>query len=362
MKMTRTSSRKQQHVHISLTKDVAFRTKSSGFDRWDFLHNALPELNLSDVDPSTIFLEKKIALPFIISGMTGGYAKAEQINRQLAEVCVQKNIALGVGSQRQASENGQYHRSFSVVRETAPGIPIFGNIGAAEVARLRDASPIVRLIDLIQADGFAIHLNPLQELLQPEGDTNFRGVLDGIALLVNSIHVPIIVKEVGAGISADVARRLIDVGVKIIDIAGAGGTSWAGIEIMRRKIGDGKKVQGDRTVEKDVKSSNAEIFWDWGIPTVDALKSVCHLKSESPSLKIIASGGISNGIECAKSIAFGADFAGSALPVLQTLVSGGTKAVLRLIDQWEWELKSVMFLTGSRTIPDLQKQILRTRV
>ena len=131
---------------------------------------------------------------------------------------------------------------------------------------------------------------------------------------------------------------------------------------MRRKIGDGKKVQGGTTVKKDVKNSHMEIFWDWGIPTVDALKSVCLLKSESPSLKIIASGGISNGIECAKSIAFGADFSGSALPVLQTLVSGGTKAVLRLIDQWEWELKSVMFLTGSRTIPDLQKQILYTRV
>ena len=355
MKMIRTSSRKQQHVHISLTKDVAFRTKSSGFDRWDFLHNALPELNLSDVDPSTIFLEKKIALPFIISGMTGGYAKAEQINRQLAEVCVQKNIALGVGSQRQASENGQYHRSFSVVRETAPGIPIFGNIGAAEVAHLRDPSPILRLIDLIQADGFAVHLNPLQELLQPEGDTNFYGVLNGIEFLVNSIHVPIIVKEVGAGISADVARRLIDVGVKIIDIAGAGGTSWAGIEIVRRKIGNG-------VVKKEVKSSNAEMFWDWGIPTVDALKSVCHLKSESPSLKVIASGGISNGIDCAKSFAMGADFAGSALPILQALARGGTKAVVRLIDQWEWELKSAMFLTGSRSLHDLQKQILCTRV
>jgi isopentenyl-diphosphate delta-isomerase len=362
MKMTRTSSRKQQHINISLNQDVAFRTKSSGFDRWDFLHNALPELNLSDVDPSTVFLKKKIALPFIISGMTGGYAKAEQINRQLAEVCVQKNIALGVGSQRQASENGRYHRSFSVVRETAPDIPIFGNIGAAEVAKLQDASPIMRLIDLIQADGFAIHLNPLQELLQPEGDTNFRGVLNGIELLVNSIHVPIIVKEVGAGISAEVARRLIDVGVNIIDIAGAGGTSWAGIEIVRRKIGDGKKAWRDATVKKEGKSSNAEMFWDWGIPTVDALKSVCHLKSESPSLKVIASGGISNGIDCAKSIALGADFAGSALPILQALANGGTKAVLRLMDQWEWELKSAMFLTGSRTIPDLQKQILCSRV
>jgi isopentenyl-diphosphate delta-isomerase len=355
MKTTRTSSRKQQHVHISLTKDVAFRTKSSGFDRWDFLHNALPELNLTDVDPSTVFLQKKIALPFIISGMTGGYAKAEQINRQLAEVCVQKNIALGVGSQRQASENGRYHRSFSVVRETAPDIPIFGNIGATEIAHLRDTSPILRLIDLIQADGFAIHLNPLQELLQPEGDTNFRGVLNGIELLVKSIHVPLIVKEVGAGISADVARRLIDAGVKIIDIAGAGGTSWAGIEIVRSKIGNG-------TVKKEIKSSNAEMFWDWGIPTVDALRSVCPLKSESPSLKVIASGGISNGIDCAKSFALGADYAGSALPILQALARGGTKAVLGLINQWEWELKSVMFLTGARSIPDLQKQILYTRV
>jgi isopentenyl-diphosphate delta-isomerase len=353
--MTRTSSRKQQHVNISLTKDVAFRTKSSGFDRWDFLHNALPEMNLSEVDPSTVFLGKKIALPFIISGMTGGYAKAEQINRQLAEVCVQKNIALGVGSQRQASENGRYHRSFSVVRETAPDIPIFGNIGATEVAKLRDASPIVRLIDLIQADGFAVHLNPLQELLQPEGDTNFRGVLDGIELLVKSVHIPIIVKEVGAGISVDVARRLIDVGVKIIDIAGAGGTSWAGVEIVRRRIDEGK-------VKKEVKSSNVEMFWDWGIPTVDALRSVCRLKSESPALKVIASGGISNGIDFAKSIAFGADFAGSALSILQALARDGTKAVLQLIDQWEWELKSTMFLTGSRSIAELQKQVLYTKV
>ena len=362
MKMTRTSSRKQQHIAISLTKDVAFRTKSSGFDRWDFLHNALPELNLSDVDPSTVFLGKKIALPFIISGMTDGYAKAEQVNRKLAEVCVQKNIALGVGSQRQASENGQYHRSFSVVRETAPDIPIFGNIGAAEVAKLRDASPIVRLIDLIQADGFAIHLNPLQELIQPEGDTNFRGVLDGIELLVKSVHIPIIVKEVGAGISADVARRLIDVGVTIIDIAGAGGTSWAGVEIVRRKIGERKKTWGDGKVKNEAQTSNAEMFWDWGIPTADALRSVCRLKSESPALKVIASGGISNGIDCAKSIAFGADFTGSALSILQSLANNGTKAVLRLIDQWEWELKSIMFLTGSRYIADLQKQVLYTKV
>jgi isopentenyl-diphosphate delta-isomerase len=362
MKMTRTSSRKQQHVNISLTKDVAFRTKSSGFDRLDFLHNALPELNLSDIDSSSVFLGKKIALPFIISSMTGGYAKAERINRQLAEVCAQKNIALGVGSQRQASENDRYHRSFSIVRETALDIPIFGNIGAAEVARLRDASPIMKLIDLIQADGFAVHLNPLQELLQPEGDTNFSGVLDGIEMLVKSLPVPLIVKEIGAGISSDVARRLIDVGVKIIDVAGAGGTSWAGVEILRRRNGERNKTSRDGTRKKGVKSSKAEMFWDWGIPTIDALKSVCRLKSDCPSLKVIASGGISNGIDCAKSIALGADFVASAMSMLQALVSGGTEAAIGLINQWEWELKGAMFLTGSRSLADLQKQILYSRM
>jgi isopentenyl-diphosphate Delta-isomerase len=361
MKMTRTSSRKQQHVNISLTKDVAFRSKSSGFDHLDFLHNALPELNLSDIDPSTVFLGKKIAYPFIISSMTGGYAKAERINRQLAEVCNEKNIALGVGSQRQASENDRYHRSFSVVRETAPDIPIFGNIGAAEVARLRDASPIVRLIDLIQADGFAVHLNPLQELLQPEGETNFSGVLDGIELLAKSLPVPLIVKEIGAGISSDVARRLINVGVKIIDVAGAGGTSWAGVEILRSNRKGNKALEGE-TKKKRMKSLNAEMFWDWGIPTIDSLKSVCRLKSEFPSLMVIASGGISNGIDCAKSIALGADFVASAMSILQALAGGGTEAVIGLIDQWEWELKGVMFLTGSHSIPELQKQILYSRM
>ncbi len=362
MKMTRTSSRKQQHVNISLTRDVAFHTKSSGFDRWDFSHNALPELNLSDIDSSTVFLRKKIALPFIISSMTGGYAKAERINRQLAEVCVQKKIAMGIGSQRQALENMQYHRSFLVARETGPDIPIFGNIGASEVANLRDISPIARLIDLIQADGFAVHLNPLQELLQVEGNTNFRGVLDGIELLAKSLPVPIIVKEIGAGISADVARRLVDVGVKIIDIAGAGGTSWAGVEILRGRNERAKKKRGDRIRKEKIKSACTEIFWDWGIPTVDALKSAFLLKSESPSLKVIASGGISNGVDCAKSIALGADFIASAMSILQALASGGTEAVVELINQWEWELKSAMFLTGSCSIAELQKQKLNLRV
>ena len=359
--MTPISSRKQQHVEISLTKNVTFHTKSSGFERWDFLHNALPEINFSEVDPSTLFLGKKISWPFMISSMTGGYAKAERINQQLAEVCKQKNIALGVGSQRQASESGQFHRSYSIVREIAPGIPIFGNIGAAEVANLSDPSPMKRMIDLIQADGFAVHLNPLQELLQPEGNPNFNGVLRGIEMLVTSLSIPVIVKEIGAGISGDVARRLANVGVTIIDVAGAGGTSWAGVEIIRRNDGSRKKIQGHDSRKKNPLTPNAEKFWDWGIPTVDALTTVGRLKQEFSSLKIIASGGISNGLDGAKAIALGADFFASARPVLQALVHGGTETALRLLNQWEWEIKSAMFLTGSRTIAELQKQKLFSR-
>jgi isopentenyl-diphosphate delta-isomerase len=355
MKTTRTSSRKQQHIDISLTKDVSFCTKTAGFERWDFLHNALPELNLSDVDPSTSFLGKKIAFPFIISSMTGGYADAIKINRQLAEVCAIKKIAMGVGSQRQALEDDQYHRSFSVVREVASTIPVFGNIGAAEVAKLRDASPILRLIELIHADGFAIHLNPVQELLQPEGDTNFRGVLAGIEMLVKAIPVPLIVKEIGAGISADVAQRLIDSGVTIIDVAGAGGTSWAGVEILRGKNKDGKR-------KKEEVRLNSQEFWDWGIPTIDALRGVCIVKSKSSWVKVISSGGISNGIDIAKSLAFGADYAAVARPILKALANGGVKSVLRLFDTWECELKGAMFLTGSRSIAALQKQQMIPRV
>jgi isopentenyl-diphosphate Delta-isomerase len=355
MKTSRTSSRKKQHVNIILKKDVSFRKKSAGFDDWDFLHNALPELNLSDIDLSTSFLGKKISLPLIISSMTGGYAEAKRINRQLAEVCASKNIALGVGSQRQALEDVRYHHSFSVVREVAPDIPIFGNIGAAEIAKMHDISSIQRLIDFIRANGFAVHLNPLQEFLQPEGDTNFHGVLAGIELLAKSISIPIIVKEIGAGISADVARRLIDAGVNIIDIAGAGGTSWAGVEMERwnKKGGRGRKGIG---------RTGPELFWDWGIPTVDSLKSVCALKSRTQELKVIASGGITKGIDVAKSIALGADYAATARPILKSLAQGGKKSVLQLIDEWEWELKGAMFLTGSRSISELQRQELISKV
>lgn len=351
MKPTRTSSRKEEHVNITLTKDVSFRSKTSGFERWEFLHNALPELNFSDLDTSVSFLGKRLALPLMISSMTGGYKDAERINRGLAEVCAELHLAMGVGSQRQAIEDKTFHRTFSVVREVAPEIPIVGNIGAAEVAQLKNASPVQRLAELVHADGFAVHLNPLQEFLQPEGNTNFRGVLNGIELLVKTLSIPIIVKEIGAGISAPVAKRLINVGVRIIDVAGSGGTSWAGVEIIRRNGNSGKPRR----------PTFAEAFWDWGIPTVDALRQVANLKLHTPGLTVIASGGISSGLDVAKSIAFGADLAGAARPMLKALERGGTRRLREEIGTWEMELKGAMFLTGSRTIADLQQQQLVLR-
>jgi len=326
-----TISRKKQHVDITLTRDVAFRHKSTGLDELEFVHNALPELNFSDIDTRVRFLGKTLALPFMISCMTGGYAGAKQINRSLAEVCAE------LGSQRQALEDTQYHGTFSIAREVAPAIPIVGNIGAAEVARMKSSDAARRLVDLIKADALAVHLNPVQELLQPEGDPSFTGVLAGIALLVKGLPVPVIVKEIGAGISSAVARRLLDAGVRHIDVAGAGGTSWAGVEALRRKSPAG-----------------ANRFWDWGIPTAVALQEVARLKSVTHRFTLIGSGGLRSGADAAKCIALGADLTASARPLLSALHHGGTRALRTLLHDWADELRGIMFLTGSATIADLQ--------
>lgn len=333
-----TTSRKKQHVDLTLTKNVNFKAKTTGLEDLEFVHNALPELNLSDIDTSTRFLDRTLKLPFMVSCMTGGYVEALAINRQIAEVCQDAGIAMGVGSQRQAMEDTRYHRTFSVVREAASSIPVVGNLGAAEVARLENADGAKRLVDLIRADAFTVHLNPLQELLQPEGNTDFRGVLRGIALLVKGLPVPVIVKEIGAGISADVARRLLDTGVRYIDIAGSGGTSWAGVESFRAE-----------------RQSFARQFWDWGIPTAQAIRDVAPLKAQYPRFTLIASGGITSGLDAAKSIALGADLVASARPMLKALHQHKKRGLRELIASWGRELRTVMFLTGSATIGDLHR-------
>ena len=339
-----TSSRKEDHVAIVLSGDASFRTKTTGFEKLEFRHNALPEIDFVDVDPSAEFLGKPLAFPLLVSCMTGGYEGAERINGQLAEACREKGLAMGVGSQRPLLTDQRQMRSFSVVRDVAPSIPVLGNIGAAEVARLKDTTAVEGLIDVVEADALVVHLNALQELLQPEGTPAFRGVLDGIALLVERLPVPVIVKETGAGISGSVARALIDVGVRIIDVAGAGGTSWAAVELMRR--------------ERQSLPAAAVVLREWGLPTADSVREVVQLREACAELQVIASGGIGNGSDIAKSIALGADIAAAARPMLCELEQRGLPALCEMLDAWKEELRGVMFLTGSRTLEELRLQPL----
>ena len=338
-----TSSRKQQHIEITLKKNVGFRSKTTGLESLEFVHNALPEIDFAGIDTGVEFLGRRMNAPLMVSCMTGGYADALRINRQLAEVCRDAGIAMGVGSQRQALEDARFHKTFAIVREVAGSIPIVGNIGAAEVARMSGPDQVRRLAEMLKADAFAVHLNPVQEFLQPEGTPRFRGVLGGIAMLVKKLPIPVIVKEIGAGISVEVARRLLDAGVRYIDVAGAGGTSWAGVEALR-------------STKRDV----ALRFWDWGIPTADAVRSVASLKPAVP-FTLIASGGIASGIDAAKCIALGADLAASARPMIQELHRGGQKGLAALLDTWIRELRGVMFLTGSGTLAALRTQPLMNR-
>jgi isopentenyl-diphosphate delta-isomerase len=334
-----TVSRKQEHVELVLRRETGFRQKLTGLGEWEFQHCALPELDLTEIDPSTIFCSKPLRLPLCISGMTGGYPDALRINRQLAEVCEEEGIAMGIGSQRQALEERRFHRTFSIAREAAPSIPILANIGAAEVAGISDPSPFLGLVRLAGADVLVVHLNPLQELLQPEGNPRFRGVLEGLRLLARELPVPLFVKEVGAGLSASVIQRLLAAGVAGVDIAGAGGTSWAAIELMRRSR----------------RLPDLSPFREWGIRTADALHAAAPLKGEGRSFTLIGSGGITNGLEMAKCISLGADLVASARPLLRELQKGGVSGLRRLVGSWEAQFRGAMFLTGSRTIGHLQR-------
>jgi isopentenyl-diphosphate Delta-isomerase len=330
-----TSKRKKEHIDIAMSRNIGFKEKTSGFEKIDFVHNALPEMALDEADPSIEFLNRPISFPLMITAMTGGYSGAARINRALAEVCGKEKIALGVGSQRQTSENQDHLDTFRIVRKSAPDIPLIGNIGASQIARLDDLSPVERMVDLIEADAMAVHLNPLHELLQPEGNRDFRGVLKAIEKLVRTLPVPVIVKEVGCGISEEVARRLADAGVGWIDVAGAGGTSWTGIEFHR---GANKRL--------------ARSFWDWGIPTVQSLRAA----KTAGGVRVIASGGVRDGLSMAKAVALGAELCGAALPMLKALGTGEKPSGLaRLIGEWRESFRAAMFLTGSRTCADLRR-------
>jgi isopentenyl-diphosphate delta-isomerase len=331
-----TVSRKRDHVELCVASEVAFRTKTTGLERVSFVHNALPEVDLAEVDTSCTFLGKPLRYPLLISSMTGGYADAYEINKQLAEACHRHGLAMGVGSQRQALEKEEFRHTFAVVREVSKTIPVLANIGAAEIRSAAVRSKLPMLVELVQADALIIHLNPLQELMQPEGTPTFAGVEEAIAQVVAASAVPVVVKEVGAGLSGEVIRRLLRLGVAGVDVAGAGGTSWAGVEILRREAQAGDAF-----------------FWDWGIPTVDCLLQARELRPEY-DFALIASGGIADGIDVAKSLALGADIAASARPLIKALFDGGAEALEATLEQWQRHTARVMFLTGNASTEALR--------
>jgi len=333
-----TEERKTEHIRICLEEDVKAKRITTGFEDVFLIHRALPEINQKDIDLSTQVFGHTFSAPLIITGITGGTEKAFKINAAIAEAVEELGIGMGVGSQRAALENPKLERTYSIVRKKAPNAFILANIGASQIKKERSLIQAKKAIAMISADALAIHLNPLQEAVQPEGETDYAGVLQKISELTGSLDVPVIVKETGAGISAEDAKKLLEAGGSGVDVAGAGGTSWAAVEYYRAKQrGDisGQEVGRD--------------LWDWGIPTVVSLVEVV----QSVSVPVIASGGVRTGSDVAKALALGAALAGFAAPVLGPSLKDSDE-VRRRIELVIRQLRTVMFLVGASSIERLK--------
>ncbi|MEM0118645.1 MAG: type 2 isopentenyl-diphosphate Delta-isomerase [Conexivisphaerales archaeon] len=338
--------RKRDHLDICLHEDVNARQKSTLFECVELVHKALPELNIDDINTETVFLGHRLKIPLLIDSMTGGTQMSLEINKALAEAAEEAGIGIGVGSQRAGLRRPEVAETYAVVRRQAPNAFVFGNIGAAQLVKGLTVQDVKKAIEMIDADAVAVHLNPLQEAVQVGGDPQYRGALEKIRELAASIDIPIIAKEVGAGISGEVALQLEKAGVKAINVSGAGGTSWSGVESIRALRAKNEKV-----------ALLGSAFWDWGIPTAAALINV----RSSVSIPVIASGGIRNGIEIAKAIALGADVCAMARPFLMEAARGGKQQVLSLIEKLSSEIRLSMFLTGSPDVGRLReaKRVLR---
>jgi isopentenyl-diphosphate delta-isomerase len=329
-----TEQRKSRHLDVCLDEDVASRL-DAGWEAVRLRHEALPEIALADVDVSTVFLGLALRAPLLISSMTGGTVRAAEINRRLARGAEAAGIAFALGSGRAMLEDDGLRTTFDV-RAVAPKVVVFANLGAVQLnygVRTEDAR---RLVDALGANGLYLHLNPLQEALQSGGDTNFRSLEPKIAALCAALEVPVIAKSVGSGIAPSTAARLVDCGVAAIDVAGAGGTSWARVE--------GKR-SGDPARERI-----AEAFGDWGYPTP---RATAALRAALPLVPLVASGGIRDGVQVAKALALGADLAGLALPFLRA-ADESDAAVAALIDELVTALRIALFATGSRAIGELR--------
>ncbi|MBO8155856.1 MAG: type 2 isopentenyl-diphosphate Delta-isomerase [Bacillaceae bacterium] len=328
--------RKAEHIDIVLTQDVEAAGISTGFENYRLIHEALPEVNFQDISLSTEFLGKKVKVPFLVSSMTGGTEKAATINRHLAEAVEEKGWAMGLGSTRAALEHEAYAHTFQV-RKYSPSVPLFANLGAVQLNYGYDETHCRKIVEITEADALVLHLNSLQEVFQDEGDTNFKGLLKKIEQIASRLEVPLGVKEVGWGIHGKLAKRLFDMGVSFVDVAGAGGTSWSQVEKNRTKT--------------QIRKQASDAFRDWGIPTAEAIVDV---RNRNPGKTVIASGGLKNGVEAAKAIALGADLAGFGRAILNEAIES-TEALIQAFDRIEFELKTAMFGIGAENLLDLKQ-------
>ncbi len=331
--------RKADHIEVCLKENVQSRRATTGFEDVHLVHKALPEIEREKIDTSTTVFGYKFSAPLFVGAMTGGTEKATKINAAIAEAVEELHLGMGVGSQRIAIDNPKIERSFSIVRDKAPTAFILANIGAPQLVGKYGVKEAKKAVEMVKANVLAVHLNALQEAVQPEGDTNYSNLLQKICKLAQESDVPVIVKETGAGIAAEEAAMLEAAGVAGIDVAGAGGTSWAAVEYYRAKAcqdGSSQRL--------------GETFWDWGIPTAVSLVETV----KSVNLPVIASGGIRNGIDATKALALGASLTSATYPFLKpaTNSSEDVKKTLRYL---VGEVRNAMFLVGANSVQKLQK-------
>jgi len=334
-----TRKRKAEHIRISLNKNVQARRVTTGFEDVHFVHKALPEVDKQKVNLFTTVFEHRFAAPLIVGAITGGTSEAMKINSVIAGAVEELGLGMGVGSQRAAIEDKELENTFAVVRKNAPTAFLIANLGGVQLVNGYGLKEARRAIEMIDADAIAIHLNPLQEAVQPEGQTRFEGILRRIHEIAERLDKPVIAKETGAGIAAGEAKKLESAGVKGIDVSGAGGTSWAAVEYYRAKE---RRNSSQRRL--------GDIFWDWGIPTAASVVEV----SKTAKVPVIASGGIRDGVDVAKALGLGASLASLSQPMLHA-AARGVKETVEALSLLMEELRNVMFLVGAESVRDLKK-------
>jgi isopentenyl-diphosphate delta-isomerase len=336
-------SRKKDHIRLALrAKNQA--SGESGLDRVAFIHEALPELNFSEISIAHKSFGRKVSTPFLISSMTGGHEQSGPLNLLLARAAQARGWRMGVGSQRRELGDTNAAREWSAIRKEVPGVRLLGNLGLAQLIQT-PLSEVERLVDSLEAEAMIIHLNVLQECLQPEGTPNFKGGVKALERLAKRLEVPVVVKETGCGFSKSTLKRLKGLGLGAVDVSGLGGTHWG-------------RIEGDRHTSGDLRTEVAENLAHWGVSTVDSLVDAVKVK---PDYEIWASGGVRSGLDAAKLMALGANTVGFAAPLLEAALRGEDE-LIRKMSVFEYELKTILFCTGCRNLGDLQrKKVLQWR-